>query len=145
MFRTHVKTFTLRALTLNSHLHCLYGQPPAVQFRPSNSNQFTRKPKRLLSDQWKNACDQKRRAGVFHSELERLLQKSLIAYISNTSNQNFILNHSLTKRMRRTTHTRIRNRCVKTAYPQTMAQLGLSRMAFRRLANLGLIPGLSKV
>ena len=113
-------------------------------FRPS-SIEFTVKPKRLLSNKLKNAWDQKRRAGVLNSELERQLHKSLSAYLSNTPDESFILNHRLSKRMRRTTITRIRNRCVLTGHPQTIGNLGVSPITFRRLANLGLIPGLSKV
>lgn len=102
-------------------------------------------PKRLLSNRLTNACDQKRRAGVFNTELSRQLQKSLQAYINNTTHENFVLNHNLTKPMRRITITRIRNRCVLTGHPQTIGHLGISRIAFRLLANLGRIPGLSKV
>jgi ribosomal protein S14 len=100
-------------------------------------------PKRLLSNRLTNACDQKRRAGVFNTELSRQLQKSLQAYINNTTP--FVLNHNLTKPMRRITITRIRNRCVLTGHPQTIGHLGISRIAFRLLANLGRIPGLCKV
>jgi ribosomal protein S14 len=102
------------------------------------------KPKNLLSNQLKITNDQKKRNAYFKGEIQGQLQKSLQAYVNSTT-KHIILDYRLIRRMRRTTITRIRNRCVLTAKSQTLGHLGLSRITFRRLANLGQIPGLTKV
>jgi len=144
MLSNKIKTLRSQAFIFSKHKKQGLDQVVLKRFYPSFNNP-TIKPKRLLSNWLKNASDQKRRSGVFKTELSRLLHKSLIAYMSNTTYENFIFNDNLTRRMRRITKTRIRNRCVLTSHPQTIGHFGLSRIAFRRLANLGLIPGLAKV
>jgi ribosomal protein S14 len=119
-----------------------YSNP--YQFVPPVINPVI-KPKNLLSNQLKITSDQKKRNAYFKSEIQGQLLKSLQAYVNSTTNKHIILDYRLIRRMRRTTITRIRNRCVLTAKSQTLGHLGLSRITFRRLANLGQIPGLTKV
>jgi ribosomal protein S14 len=105
------------------------------------------KKKRLFNKnkEWSSTIDQKRRFDFFLIELPKLVEKSVTCYIKVVSQNNSISNKHLTKASSSASVTKIRNRCILTTKSHTINRLGLSRIAFRRLANLGGIPGLCKV
>lgn len=135
-------------------------------------NPISLKPKVLksLGSYAKINTDQYRRTGYAHKELDRYVLKALLSSKSrclikpnknkvNTyktkknyafknvsfSDLGFVLpvNRKISKKVN--ANTRLRNRCVLTSHPTSLAKLGISRMSFRRLAGFGKLPGVFKI
>lgn len=89
--------------------------------------------------------DFNKRQLVFRNELKRLQYKYII---KNQSIEKFtrLENISkLNKLNRNTSKVRVKNRCVLTGRSRAVYKLfRLSRIKFRELANIGLIPGVTK-
>lgn len=89
--------------------------------------------------------DFNKRQLVFRNELKRLQYKYII---KNQSIEKFtrLENISkLNKLSRNTSKVRVKNRCVLTGRSRAVYKLfRLSRIKFRELANIGLIPGVTK-
>jgi small subunit ribosomal protein S14 len=96
--------------------------------------------------------DQKRRKQFEKRELSNLVIKSVLSSTNPQSSAKLKLSRlSLIQRvsnqMKRKTGsiTRIRNRCVVSGKSSIIGKLPISRIRFRQLASLGLIPGLVKI
>lgn len=126
--------------------------------------------KKMLSKFRSNLSDQSRRQAFEKHELPNLVLKGFLTcakssqfeYAFNKTNFNFRSklksNHHallgprlvLISRVRRAflakhgSFSKIRNRCILTARNTVLNKFGLSRIMFRKLAGLGMIPGIIK-
>lgn len=71
--------------------------------------------------------------------------RNVIRDKASTMDEKFKAHLSLQKLPRNGSHTRIRNRCQIDGRPRAyMRKFGMSRIWFRKLASLGMLPGIKK-
>jgi ribosomal protein S14 len=108
--------------------------------------------KEIDSDFNRNFVDQNRRAEFEKRELSNLVSKSVLSATGaepspKTSFSRLSLIKGIANKMKRKKGgiARIRNRCVVSGKSSIIGTFAISRITFRQLGNLGLIPGLIKI
>jgi small subunit ribosomal protein S14 len=89
---------------------------------------------------------QKRRERLVQLKWDKRKQlKAIVIDLSKTDEERMAAQHALGKMPRNSSPVRLRNRCQLTGRARgVLRQFRLSRLAFREMANMGLIPGIVK-
>ena len=92
----------------------------------------------IVKDARKAACAAKYRK-------KRVEYRDIIKSVNSTPEQKEVARKKLSNLPRLSLDTRVKNRCLITGRPRGyLRKFKMSRIAFRELANYGLIPGVTK-